>query len=306
MKRNFPHIGLARLCGWFGITRQAYYQNGWKGIDISIEEDILLSEVSVIRENHKSMGTRKLYEKLQPFMSEHQIKMGRDALFDLLASNYMLVRKRKRRIFTTQSHHWLRKYTNLIHGFTPTAPNQLWVSDITYWKICEGHVYISFITDAFSRKIVGYHVAQTLETVETIQALKMALSGFLKEPESHFQLIHHSDRGVQYCSHDYVKLLQDCHIKISMTENGDPLENAIAERLNGILKDEYLTDSPVKSIDDARIVLARAVQLYNEDRPHMSIGNLYPSQVHEQSLKTVKLWKNYYKIKPTIVNQLQD
>jgi putative transposase len=306
MKRNFPHIGLARLCGWFGITRQAYYQNGWKGIDISIEEDILLSEVSAIRANHKRMGTRKLYEKLQPFMSEHQIKMGRDALFDLLASNYMLVRKRKRRIFTTQSHHWLRKYTNLIHGFVPTAPNQLWVSDITYWKISEGHVYISFITDAFSRKIVGYHVAQTLETVETMQALKMALSGFFKEPESHFQLIHHSDRGVQYCSHDYVKLLQDCHIQISMTENGDPLENAIAERLNGILKDEYLTDSPVKSINDARIVLARAVQLYNEDRPHMSIGNLYPSQVHEQSLKTVKLWKNYYKIKPTLVNQLQD
>jgi transposase InsO family protein len=306
MKRNFPHIGLARLCGWFGITRQAYYQNGWKGIDISIEEDILLSEVSAIRKNHQRMGTRKLYEKLQPFMSEHQIKMGRDALFDLLASNYMLVRKRKRRIHTTQSHHWLRKYTNLIHGFTPTAPNQLWVSDITYWKIREGHVYISFITDAFSRKIVGYHVAQTLETVETIQALKMALSGFFIEPESHFKLVHHSDRGVQYCAHDYVKLLNDFHIQISMTENGDPLENAIAERLNGILKDEYLTDSPVKSIDDAKMVLARAVQLYNEDRPHMSIGNLYPSQVHEQSLKTVKLWKNYYKIKPTIVNQLQD
>jgi len=306
MKRNFPHIGLARLCGWFGITRQAYYQNGWKGIDISIEEDILLSEVSSIRKNHKRMGTRKLYDKLQPFLFEHQIKMGRDALFDLLASNYMLVRKRKRRIFTTQSHHWLRKYTNLIHGFTPTAPNQLWVSDITYWKILDGHVYISFITDAFSRKIVGYHVAQSLETVETIQALKMALSGISKEPESHFQLIHHSDRGVQYCSHDYVKILHDFHIQISMTENGDPLENAIAERLNGILKDEYLTDSPVKSIDDARIILARAVQLYNEDRPHMSIGNLYPSQVHEQNLKTVKLWKNYYKIKPTIVNQLQD
>lgn len=303
MKRNFPHIGLARLCGWFGITRQAYYQNGWKGIEISIEEDILLSEVSAIRKNHKRMGTRKLYDKLRSFISEHQIKMGRDALFDLLASNYMLVRKRKRRIHTTQSHHWLRKYANLIHGFTPTAPNQLWVSDITYWKISEGHVYISFITDAFSRKIVGYHVAQTLETVETIQALKMALSGYFKEPESHFQLIHHSDRGVQYCSHDYVKLLQDCHIQISMTENGDPLENAIAERLNGILKDEYLTDSPVKSIDDAKITLAHAVELYNEDRPHMSIGNQYPSQVHEQNLKTVKLWKNYYKMKPIIVNQ---
>jgi putative transposase len=306
MKSNFPHIGLARLCGWFGITRQAYYQNGWKGIDMSIAEDIILSEVSAIRKDHKRMGTRKLYEKLQPFMSEHQIKIGRDALFDLLSSNHMLVRKRKRRIKTTQSYHWLRKYSNLIHGFTPTAPNQLWVSDITYWKINGSYVYISFITDAFSHKVVGYHVAQSLEAVEIITALKMALSGFLIEPESHFKLIHHSDRGVQYCSHDYVKLLQDNHIQISMTENGDPLENAIAERLNGILKDEYLNDSPVKSIEEARIVLARAVYLYNEERPHMSVGNMYPGQVHEQSLKPEKLWKNYYRKNPIIVNQSQD
>ena len=306
MKNNFPHIGLAKLCGWFGITRQAYYQNGWKGIDISIEEDILLREVSKIRENHKRMGTRKLYEKLHPFMLEHQIKIGRDALFDLLSSNYMLVRKRKRRVQTTQSHHWLRKYTNLIHGFTPTSPNQLWVSDITYWKIHEGHVYISFITDAFSHKIVGYHVAETLETVETVKALKMALSGLSGRPSSHLKLIHHSDRGVQYCSHEYVKLLQNNHIQISMTENGDPLENAIAERLNGILKDEYLNDNVVKSIKSARDVLTQAVTLYNEDRPHMSVGNNYPSQVHNQSLETEKLWKNYYKKNPIIVNQSQD
>lgn len=306
MKSNFSRIGLAKLCGWFGITRQAYYQNGWSGADISVEEDVLLREVSTIRENHRRMGTRKLYDRLQPFMLEHRIKLGRDALFDLLSANHMLVRKRKRRVQTTQSHHWLRKYTNLIHGFTPTAPNQLWVSDITYWRINGGHVYISFITDAFSRKVVGYHVAQTLETVETIQALRMALSGLSERPEGHPKLIHHSDRGVQYCSQGYVRLLQDYQVQISMTENGDPLENAIAERLNGILKDEYLNDSPVKSIGDAKVVLSRAVYLYNEDRPHMSIGNHYPSQVHQQSLKTIRLWKNYYKKNPIIVNQSQD
>jgi len=306
MKGQFTHIGLAKLCGWFGLTRQAYYQDGWKGVDISIEEDILLSEVSKIRENHKRMGTRKLYEKLHSFMLEHRIKMGRDALFDLLSSNHMLVRKRKRRITTTQSHHWLRKYTNLIKGFIPTAPNQLWVSDITYWKINGSHVYISFITDAFSRKVVGYHVAETLEAIETIQALRMALSGLFERPESHPNLIHHSDRGVQYCSHDYVKLLKDNHAQISMTENGDPLENAIAERLNGILKDEYLNDSSVKTIIEAKIILSQAVNLYNEDRPHMSIGNLYPSQVHKQCLNTERLWKNYYKKNPIIVNQSQD
>jgi putative transposase len=303
MKTNFSHIGLAKLCGWFGLTRQAYYQNGWKGIDISIEEEILLSEVSKIRENHKRMGTRKLHDKLCSFMIDHQIKMGRDALFDLLSSNHMLVRKRTRRIQTTQSHHWLRKYKNLIRGFVPTGPNQLWVSDITYWKINGTYVYISFITDAFSRKVVGYHVALTLETVETIEALKMALSELISEPNTLLNLIHHSDRGVQYCCSDYVKLLNERHIQISMTENGDPLENAIAERLNGILKDEYLNDSPVKTLYEARLLLERSVRMYNEDRPHMSIGNHYPSQVHQQSLKTNRLWKNYYKKKPTIVNQ---
>ena len=306
MKSIFPHIGLAKLCGWFGVTRQAYYQNGWKGAEISIEEDIILKEVLKIRTNHPRMGTRKLHEKLHLFMLEHQIKMGRDALFDFLSSNYLLVRKRKRRIQTTQSFHWLRKYPNLIRDFVPTEPNQLWVSDITYWKIIGGHVYISFITDAYSHKVVGYHVANTLEAVESVQALKMALSGLFMEPDGHFQLIHHSDRGVQYCSFEYVKLLKDNNIQISMTENGDPLENALAERLNGILKDEYLIDSPVSSLEEASKVLARVVSLYNDDRPHMSIGNLYPSQVHKQKIPTERLWKNYYKRNPTIVNQYQD
>jgi putative transposase len=302
MKSNFSHIVLAKLCGWFGLTRQAYYQNGWKGIDVSIEEELLLKEVQSIRQNHKRMGTRKLLEKLSPFMLEHQIKMGRDGLFDLLSANHLLVRKRKRRIQTTQSFHWLRKYPNLIREFVPTAPNQLWVSDITYWKINNNnHVYISFITDAFSHKIVGYHVAESLESIETIQALKMALSDL--GSESHFQLVHHSDRGVQYCHHDYVKLLQDYDIKISMTENGDPLENAIAERVNGIIKEEYLQDYTVNTITEAKKVLSFVVKLYNEERPHMSIGNLPPNQVHEQNIKTEKLWKNYYKKNPIIVNQ---
>ena len=306
MKSNFPRIKLAKLCGWFGITRQAYYQNGWKGVETSIEEDILLKEVLEIRKDHKRMGTRKIYEKLHPFMLEHQIKMGRDALFDLLSSNHLLVRKRKRRIQTTQSSHWLRKYPNLIRGFVPTGPNQLWVSDITFWKINGGHLYISFITDAYSHKIVGYNVAETMEAIESVQSLKMALSGLFMEPDGHFQLIHHSDRGVQYCSFEYVKLLKDNNIQISMTENGDPLENALAERLNGILKDEYLNDKPVTSMVQARKVLARDVCLYNEDRPHMSIGNLYPSLVHDQKIQTKRLRKNYYKKSPSIVNQYQD
>jgi len=305
MKDNFSHIGLAKLCGWFGITRQAYYQNNWTGISTTIEEELVIQQVKNIRKNHRRIGTRKLYEMMQSFMLEHHIKMGRDALFELLSANYLLVRKRKRRIQTTNSYHWLRKYPNLIREFVPTAINQLWVSDITYWKInTNKHVYISFITDAYSHKIVGYHVAESLESMETIQALKMALSDL--RSESHLQLVHHSDRGVQYCHQDYVKLLQDYKIKISMTENGDPLENALAERVNGIIKEEYLQDYTVNTISEAKEVLTFVVNLYNDQRPHMSIGNLLPNQVHEQNLKTEKLWKNYYSKNRIIVNQLQD
>ena len=230
MKTNFSHIALAKLCGWFGVTRQAYYQHIRNGIKTSIKGELIIKEVLEIRKLHYRMGTRKLYEKLQVFMFDHQIKIGRDALFDVLSANNLLVKKRKRRVCTTQSFHWLRKYPNLIREFIPSAPNQLWVCDITYWRINGGFRYISFITDAYSHKIVGCHVAETLEAIESIYALKKALSGLKRDEVKKFNLIHHSDRGIQYCSHDYVKLLQDYGIAISMTENGDPLENAIAEK----------------------------------------------------------------------------
>lgn len=308
MKSNFPHIGLAKLCGWLGITRQAYYQHSWKAIDTTIEEELIIQQVKQIRNNHPRLGTRKLYEKLQPFMLENSIKIGRDGLFNLLSANHLLIRKRKRKIQTTNSYHWLRKYPNLIRDLVPTTPNQLWVSDITYWKInTNEHLYISFITDAYSHKIVGWHVAETLEAIESIAALKKALSAF-KGAESLFSLTHHSDRGIQYCSKEYVKLLQDYNIQISMTENGDPLENAIAERINGIIKEEYLNAYEVSNIKQAKELLDAVINLYNEDRPHMSISNLTPNQIHHSPnpIKTQKLWKNYYQKNTISVNVLQD
>ncbi len=305
MKSNFSHIGLAKLCGWFGITRQAYYQNNWEGISTTLEEDLIIQQVKEIRKNHRRMGTRKLYEMLQPFLLEHQIKIGRDALFNMLSANHLLVRKRKRRIQTTNSYHWLRKYPNLIREFVPTEPNQLGVSDITYWKInAAQHLYISFITDAYSHKIVGYQVAETMEAIERIQALQMALSAL--GAESHLNLIHHSDRGIQYCSHAYVKLLQDYNIRISMTENGDPLENAVAERVNGIMKEEYLETYTIDNLKDAKSLLKTVVELYNSERPHMSIGNFTPNTIHysKNKIKVEKLWKNYYRKNPIIVNPI--
>lgn len=172
MKDSFQHIGLARICGWFGISRQAYYQNGWEGVSTTAEEELVLQKVLGMRKQHRRIGTRKLYEMMHSFIMEHNIKMGRDALFTLLSANGLLIRKRKRRMQTTNSQHWLRRYPNLIRDFIPTAINQLWVSDITYWKVGDRYVYISFITDALSHKIVGYFVSETLEAAGSIEALR--------------------------------------------------------------------------------------------------------------------------------------
>lgn len=303
MKNNHPKIGLGKFCRLLGVTRQAYYQHFWHQEQYVFEDELIVSEVMKIRKNHRHIGGRKLYELLQPFLIEHQIKMGRDRLFDVLSANYLLVKRRKKQTITTNSYHRFKKYPNLIRNFIPTEPNQLWVSDITYWKIATGFVYISFITDAYSRKIVGFHVAQTMEAVETMEALKIAIFGLRKEPDCHFQLTHHSDRGMQYCSDKYVKLLESNNIGISMTENGDPLENAIAERVNGIIKEEYLNDYQVDNLEEAKELLEAVIKLYNNERPHMSIGNLTPNQVHQNNIKTEKLWKNYYVKSPIIVNQ---
>jgi putative transposase len=277
MKDNYRQISLSRFCRLLGVTRQAYYQHFWQEEFIGIEQNLVLQEVHKIRSRHRHMGGRKLHEMLQPYFMEHQIKMGRDALFDLLVSNHLLVRRRKRRVYTTQSFHWLRKYPNLIKGQQLSGPNQQWVSDITYWRIGSGYVYISLITDAFSHKIVGYHVADTLETVQTLEALKMAIQTL---PVNHQGLTHHSDRGIQYCSSEYVQILQHHNIQISMTENSDPRENAIAERVNGILKEEYLYDYSVQTLSQAKLVLDFVINLYNVERPHMSCQYKTPETVH--------------------------
>lgn len=293
MKDSFKVISLANLCSWFGLTRQAYYQSKNRVEKDLIEQEILLDKIGDIRKDHKRLGGRKLFFKLETFMHEHNIKMGRDAFFDLLRDNKLLIKQRKRHHVTTNSNHWMKKYPNLIKDIEPLGPNHVWVSDITYWKTKGGHYYISFITDAYSRKIVGYHVADTMEAIESATALKMAIKTLKISAEG---LIHHSDRGSQYCSSMYVNTLKKEGIKISMTENGDPLENAIAERINGIIKGEYLFDYLIKTLLNAKEVLKSVVKLYNEDRPHSSIGNAVPSQVHnnDTDIEIKRLWKNYY------------
>jgi transposase InsO family protein len=286
LKNVYPCISLARLCWLLGITRQAFYQHFWNQQDISTEQNLILDEVRRIRQEHPVMGTRKLQVLLQPFLLEHGIKMGRDALFNLLSEHKLLVRKRRRSVKTTQSHHWLKKYPNLIREWHPSAVLQLWVADITYVPMKSGFLYVSLITDAYSHKVVGYHIAETLETVHTIKALIMAL----ENEKIAIGLIHHSDRGIQYCSYEYVKLLKQRDIKISMSENGDPLENPVAERINGILKNEYLKYYYMQNQSEAIEILHEVIRKYNTRRPHQSIRMLTPDIVHTKQLLVNKTW----------------
>jgi putative transposase len=205
MKENFTGISWADLCTWFGVTRQAYYQSKHRVLNEMIEQEILIAETINIRTHHKGLGGRKLFFKLKGVVKEHQIKMGRDALYDLLRDHNLLVKSRKRYHVTTNSNHWMKKYPNLIKDTEPLGSNHVWLTDITYWKTKAGHYCISFITDAYSRKIVGYHVADTMEALESVAALKMPIKTLKLGVNG---LIHHSDRGSQYCSSVYVKNLK--------------------------------------------------------------------------------------------------
>lgn len=198
--------------------------------------------------------------------------------------------KRRRRYKTTDSRHHYRKYPNLIADVVPSRPNEIWVSDITYVEIDEGVCYLSLITDTYSHKIVGWAVGPTLETVYPLNALKMALATIDDVTAS--RLIHHSDRGCQYCSNEYVSELKKRHVNISMTQSGDPLENAIAERANGILKVEWLYKMRITTRDECRSILDRIIDFYNTQRPHMSIGMQPPEAVHMQTGEQRRCWKN--------------
>jgi len=276
-----------------GYSRQAYYQAKNYEQRQFYEEELVIIEVLKHRELLKHLGTRKLLLKLKAFLQDHQFTIGRDGLFNLLRENSLLVRKRKRKgCITTFSKHSFRKYPNISKGFIPSAPNQLWVCDITYIHIGNGFGYLSIITDQYSHKIVGFCLYKTLETKGPLSALKMAIEG----AGSIKRLIHHSDRGVQYCCGDYVKILNNKKIEISMTEKGDPLENPVAERVNGILKMELL-EKAYSNFSVAQVAIAKAISIYNYYRPHNSINDLTPIEAHQMSEAIPKRWKNYYQSK---------
>lgn len=224
----------------------------------------------------------------------HHIRIGRDGFVELLRKHELLVRRTKRQqVRTTDSNHPFKKWPDLIKGLPPLrATEQLWVSDITYLRTANGFIYLSLITDAYSHKIVGYHLSQHLKAQGCIIALNKAIAT-LKGTAEQRTLIHHSDRGVQYCCDAYVQVLLQHQLAISMTQSGSPYDNALAERVNGILKTELDLERTFPSYSAAVPAVHQAVDAYNRLRPHMSCGNLTPDQVHQQQTTVVKkLWKS--------------
>lgn len=242
--------------------------------------------ISDIRSRCPGVGTRKL----QHMLSDHfSISYGRDRLFELLDKEKMLLRQRHRAPRTTWSGHIFPTYPNLVRDIIPTRPNEVWVSDITYIKIDNEFLYLFLITDMYSRKIVGWELASDMQATHAIKALRQALE---QKGESKLPTIHHSDRGSQYCCSSYVAELRQSEILISMTEKGDPRENAYAERINGTLKNEFLKKlNPTE--ETARTMTQKAIEAYNHIRPHSSIGYMTPAKAHTQTGPLKRLWKTY-------------
>jgi putative transposase len=291
MKYEYPQTAIAKLSRLFGKTRHAYYDHIWRQKTDMLKDDLIVQLVLDIRKPLPQLGTRKLHYMLNQQLAEHSLKVGRDHLFDLLASHKLLIRNRRRKAITTNSNHWMRKYSNLVTELEITRPEQVWVSDITYIRQMHGFIYLSLITDAYSRKIVGYDLRADLAAEGCIKALKMALLGrsFPGHP-----LIHHSDRGCQYCSKEYVAMLRSNKIAISMTNNGDPYENAIAERVNGIIKSEFRLFNSKFGFEETCALVNRSIYAYNHIRPHSSCDYLTPEQAHQHSGILEKRWKNYH------------
>jgi putative transposase len=294
MKTHHPALGLERLCSLFGKTRQGYYDHYWKQSDDQLQQALILELVHDMRQKLPKIGARKLLVMLHDDFAAHHITIGRDRFLQLLRTHDLLVKRTKRYVRTTDSNHPFKKWSDLSKELPPlTAIEQLWVSDITYLRTESGFIYLSLITDAYSRKIVGYHLSQHLKAQGCIIALNKGIAT-LKGSKEQRTLLHHSDRGVQYCCDAYVQVLQHHHIAISMTQSGSPYDNAMAERINGILKTELMLDGTFQSYSAAVPVVHQAIDAYNRLRPHMSCGNLTPEQVHHQQQTTAlkKMWKS--------------
>ena len=256
------------------ISRQAVYRYARHQHESMVDEGRIIEQVRLIRRTMPRLGTRKLYDRLQSVLQE--LGIGRDQLFDILKRHRMLVRPRKRFVPTTNSRHRLPVHPNLLALTKPEGPRQVLVADQTYLRLEHGFCYLSLVSDLYSRKILGVDVSPTLETAGPLRAVAMALAQLPRD----CCLIHHSDRGVQYCSNDYTALLSAHGVQMSMSAPGCPYDNAVAERINGILKSEFYLDRTFASIHQAQQAVFESVHIYNTERPHLSLAMMTPEMKH--------------------------
>ena len=276
MKEHSLRYTFSEICDTYGYSRQAYYKRRNASYRKILMESMILDQVRVIRRRQPKIGTRKLYFKLKPVLLKMGYKFGRDQLFNLLRRENLLIQRRRKYVKTTNSRHRFLKYGNLLKELEISRSNQVYVSDITYIRTIKGFGYLSLITDASSRKIVGYNLSRDLGIKGCMRALRMAL----RQVPKGIDLIHHSDRGIQYCSYDYTDLLKKHGVRISMTEQDHVYENALAERVNGILKEEFLLGETLASYEIAQIMVKESIQIYNQERPHLSLNYETPEQRH--------------------------
>ena len=296
----YSRFGISYYCKLFGKSRQAFYEQNKEGNDKGLQDALVLKLVAEIRKDLPRCGVDKLHYMLQQSFVQHGIKLGRDGLYRLLGNYGLLIRHRNRKPYTTNSHHHYKKYPNLIKDMVLTAAGQLWVSDITYIRKLSGFSYLSIITDAYSHKIVGYKLHATLHSQGAVDALVMAADD-VKRTDT---LIHHSDRGIQYCCSEYVRMIEHFDIRLSMTEKGDPYENAIAERVNGILKHEHGLKETFATDTEATDAVDDAIKKYNHIRIHDSCNRLTPMIAHEQTGILKKHWKpKVYRHREAVMQQ---
>ncbi len=275
---------LKHACKLLGITRQAIYQREARGHRRAIELAPVKAMVLDIRRFMPRVGGKKLYFLLKPKFIEKGIKLGRDNFFSYLKNEGLLVKPKRCYTKTTHSKHWMKKHPNLLKEFKPTAPEEVFVSDITYVQSEQGVHYLSLVTDAFSRKIMGYELSDEMKATDVVKALKMTVSN--RQYQS--RAVHHSDRGLQYCSEVYQSALKESDIRASMTDGYDCYQNALAERINGILKQEFLL-YPCSNIDELKRLVEESVFIYNEMRPHLSLAMKTPNQVHKKDQQPMLL-----------------
>jgi len=288
-------VNIFNLTELLGYTKQAYYKKIKTKERQDFQESLVLDLVKEKRKLWKKGSGRNLHSALKNDFHRHNVKIGRDKFFDLLRNNGLLIKEKQRKTRTTFSYHHFHKYPNLIRELKVTRVNQVVVTDITYLYLSgtDSFAYLFLVTDLFSRKVLGYNVSDNLSAKSGVIALKMALKNMSDTKET----IHHSDRGIQYCSHKYTKILKDNNIKISMTENSDPLENAVAERINKTLKEEFTNDKQISfsNYREARIMMSQIIKFYNDERPHRSLEMYTPSIAYEMNRKLKRKWKAYYK-----------